>query len=73
VAIGHADDGLARLLDPVQDLLVFDLQLGVSLCFFTYALAIGGRGVSMADALAAFDLTLALLAKGAPTLKARYK
>ncbi len=32
-----------------------------------------GRGVSMVDALAAFEQTLALLAKAAPTLKARYK
>jgi hypothetical protein len=32
-----------------------------------------GRGVKMADALAAFDQTLALLAKAAPKLKTQYK
>jgi hypothetical protein len=32
-----------------------------------------GRGVTMADALAAYDQTIALLKKSAPSLKARYK
>lgn len=31
-----------------------------------------GRGVTMTDAMAAFEQTLALLAKVSPTLKARY-
>src|ERR1035438_4264647 len=41
VAVLHANDGLACLLDPVQDLLVFDLEFGISLCFFPYTLTIG--------------------------------
>ena len=41
VAIGHLDDGLACFLDPVEDLLVFDLEFGVVLSFFAYDLAIG--------------------------------
>ena len=35
VAIGHFDDRFTRLLYPVQDLLVFDFEFGISLCFFT--------------------------------------
>ena len=41
VAIGHLDDGLACFLDPVEDLLVFDLEFGVVLSFFADYLAIG--------------------------------
>ena len=37
----HANDGLAGLLDPVEDLLVFNFEFGISLCFFAYDLAIG--------------------------------
>ncbi len=41
VPVLHANDGLAGLLDPLQDLLVFDLEFGISLGLFTDALAIG--------------------------------
>ena len=41
VTIGHFDNRLACLFHPVEDLLVFDFEFGISLCFFTYDLAIG--------------------------------
>jgi hypothetical protein len=41
VSVIHADDGLACLLDPGEDLLVLDLEFGVSLCLLAYDLSEG--------------------------------
>ena len=41
VSIGHFDDRFSSLFDPVEDLLVFDFEFGISLSFFTDDLAIG--------------------------------
>ena len=38
VSVMHADDGLACSLDPVEDLLVLDLEFGISLGLFAYDL-----------------------------------
>jgi hypothetical protein len=37
----HPDDALTGLLDPVQDLLVFNLEFGVSLCLSADLLPVG--------------------------------
>ena len=39
--VGHADDGLAGLLYPCQDLLVLDLEFGRALCLTADLLAVG--------------------------------
>jgi hypothetical protein len=41
MSIGHFDDRLAGLFYPFEDLLVFDLEFGVVLSFFTYDLSEG--------------------------------
>src|ERR1035438_4791781 len=41
VPVVHLDDGLPCLLDPGQDLLVLDLQFGISLCLLAYLLPEG--------------------------------
>ena len=40
MAVGHADDRLARLLYARQDLFVLDLEFGVALCFTADLLAV---------------------------------
>src|ERR1019366_1338521 len=41
VPVVHLDDGFPCLLHPVQDLLVLDLQFGISLCLLAYLLPEG--------------------------------
>ena len=41
VAIGHFDNRFARLLYAIENLLVFNLEFGVALSFFTYDLSEG--------------------------------
>src|ERR1039458_4973348 len=41
VPVVHLDDRFPCLLDPVQDLLVLDLQFGISLCLLAYFLPEG--------------------------------
>ena len=41
VSVIHPNDGLACLLDPVEDPLVFDLEFGVALCLLAYDLPEG--------------------------------
>src|ERR1035437_9992077 len=41
VPVVHLDDGFPCLLHPVQDLLVLDLQFGISLCLLAYFLPEG--------------------------------
>src|ERR1035437_8132259 len=41
VPVVHLDDGFPCLLDPGQDLLVLDLQFGISLCLLAYLLPEG--------------------------------
>jgi hypothetical protein len=38
VPVVHADDRFPGLLDPVHDLLLFDLELGIALGFLSYTL-----------------------------------
>jgi len=41
VSVIHANDGLACSLDAIENLLVLDLEFGVSLCLFAYDLSEG--------------------------------
>ena len=41
VPVIHSNDGLACLLDPVEDLLVFDLEFGAALCLPADLLPVG--------------------------------
>jgi len=41
VSVIHANDGLACSFDAIENLLVLDLEFGVSLCLFAYDLSEG--------------------------------
>jgi hypothetical protein len=57
--VGHADDRLASPLYPVQNLLVLDLEFGVTLCLATDLLPVGVLRMQpeKAEVLEALDRT----------------